>query len=215
LGDHVHIDPDQIKDQLPEYRAAVKNGYRAAAKIAHAESAHIAERIRAESMRRGLNVLVDGTGADLDSFLPKLKQLRDHGYKVTLLMPYVPETMAVKRAIHRAQTTGRWVPEQIIRWAARTTPANFVKAAEMAHVAHLYDNTRAAPRLIYAKQGDSHRVLAPEMAHHFPGLSATLQKAEGEDPYLSLLLEAMQREMTAPAKFSLKERRVFEDVLPD
>ena len=125
--DAVLIDPDEIKGLLPEYGEMVERGERYAASAVHEESSALAKRLQVEAMRRGLNVIVDGTGdsqvdADDPESAGKLRKKVEafhgaqgdatpEGYDVSMFYVNAPTEIALVRATTRAMREGRWVPK--------------------------------------------------------------------------------------------------------
>lgn len=112
----VTLNPDDVKDRLPEFKKMVEAGEAGAASLVHRESSRLAGEIKALSTELGLNLVVDGTGNhNVDSFNNELDNIVTRGYKADLLAVDVPTDMAVVRAASRAAESGRWVPEAVIR----------------------------------------------------------------------------------------------------
>lgn len=116
---YVHIDPDAVKQKLPEYQAQVpEHGGRtfvgAAAQV-HEESSHVAKQIRDQAIAAGHHLIIDGTGGNADSFVKLIDHLKDKGYDVHVHHPDLGVEEGTKRALGRAERSGRHVPEPFIR----------------------------------------------------------------------------------------------------
>lgn len=123
----VHIDPDKIKDLLPEYQElrAAKDRY--AASAVHQESGDIATRLMFEAMEQGFHVVIDGTGdSDPGSFTKQLQVARDRHYTVDVIYVNAPTDTAVSYAIKRAEEQGRFVPIPVVREQHTKVSRNFV-----------------------------------------------------------------------------------------
>ena len=124
----VHVDPDEVKGKLPEYQAQVpKEGgktFVGAAAQVHEESSHVAKQIRDRAIEGGHNVVIDGTGGNADKFIQMIEHLKSKGYDVQVHHPHLDVDEGVKRALARAERSGRHVPEPFIR----ETYANIEKA---------------------------------------------------------------------------------------
>lgn len=140
----VKVDPDAIKERLPEYQKAVadrSNTFRGAAFMAHEESSDIAKTILARAVANGNHVIVDGTGSNADAFLKKMDTLKAAGYHVHVAMPHLEEEAGIARMKDRADKSGRMVPEKFARAAYNTIPRNFERIARKADSFALYDNS--------------------------------------------------------------------------
>jgi predicted ABC-type ATPase len=112
----VVIDADAVKQQLPDYTTLTKEGDRYAAAAVHEESSFIAQRLREQAVRRGIDLVVDTVGGGRPGvFAGKLRELHDAGYHVTVLFVDAPVAAAIQRAADRARSTGRAVPEDTLR----------------------------------------------------------------------------------------------------
>lgn len=133
------IDPDRIKDYDPVMAIGVAMGMRKAAALAHENSSRLSKEVYATAASRGFNVLLDGTGANAGKYIHQMQELRGKGYQVTLLAQHVPEEVGVKRAMDRADSTGRFVPREFIEHAYGIIPGNFERLAGVADRATLND----------------------------------------------------------------------------
>jgi chloramphenicol 3-O-phosphotransferase len=133
------VDPDRMKDYDPVMQLGVALGMRRAAALAHENSSRLSKQLYATARDQGLNVLMDGTGANADKYIGQMRELQGKGYKVTLLAQHVPEEVGVTRALKRADRTGRHVPPEFIKHAYEVIPGNFEKLARVADSATLND----------------------------------------------------------------------------
>lgn len=136
----VSVDPDGMKEKLPEYLLAVANSDRTAAARAHEESSTmIADVLKARAIEGGFNVLLDGTGKNAAKYEAMMKDLKGRGYEVRLMMPHLPLDEGVRRVAKRAHRNGRYVPEEVVEGAYRAIPRNFERLAKIADSAELRD----------------------------------------------------------------------------
>jgi predicted ABC-type ATPase len=107
----VHVDPDRIKLGIPEYQELRAAGDHYAATAVHQESGDVAARLAWEADDLGLNAVLDGTGnSDPGEFVRELERKRAKGYDVSVLYATTSTDEAVRRAVERADETGRYVP---------------------------------------------------------------------------------------------------------
>lgn len=168
--DFVHVDPDDIKGKLPEYREAVKQKYKGAASMAHEESSTLGKRVLKEAIDGGYNVVLDGTGANGEKYAKQVQGLKDKGYFVHLMMPDQDMATAVRDAGGRAERTGRYVPNEFIAKAYDAIPGNFHKIAKLADSAQLFDRRRNG-KMVWEKTPDGAvQDHDPEFVSKYPGL---------------------------------------------
>ena len=122
----VWIDPDRVKDALPEARALVAADPAGAGTRAHKESVLIAEIAEAEALARGKSVLVDGSLRDAEWYAKKFVRLRaDHPrYRFAIVHVTAAPAAVYARAAARARATGRTVPRDVLDDALARVPAS-------------------------------------------------------------------------------------------
>jgi predicted ABC-type ATPase len=137
---YVKVDPDEVKDRLPEFALAVANSDKLAAARAHEESSTaIAEKIKDRAIEGGYNVMLDGTGKNGKKYLAMVQRLKERGYEVRVIMPHISVAEGVMAAEKRAHRSGRFVPLDFIRQAYEVIPHNFEQVARLADSAVLAD----------------------------------------------------------------------------
>ena len=114
---HVYINPDDIKEMLPEYKALKDRGRSdVAAAAAHEESSDLAKLMTGMAIQGNYPIVVDGTGnSAVGKFGKKLQAAADKGYNVEARYAHVPVDEALRREQLRAQRTGRKVAESLLR----------------------------------------------------------------------------------------------------
>lgn len=156
FSDFVNVNPDDVKEQLPEYNKGLnlgsKEGKPISAKdtalMVHDESSDVAGEVHRRAVKQGLNLVIDGTGKDAPKHIARINKLKEQGYHVMLLMPTIPTDMAVGRSRDRAARSGRYVPDgppppgspDIIRPAHSAVTKNFEKVARSADEFSLWDS---------------------------------------------------------------------------
>jgi predicted ABC-type ATPase/predicted double-glycine peptidase len=144
----VKVDPDAIKERLPEFREATGldhtgNGPRTAARdaayMAHEESSFIAKRIRDQAITEHKNVVIDGTGAKVEKFVDLIKTMKSKGYQVKVFYPDLDVEEGLTRANDRAQKSGRMVPEPVVRDIYSKIATNFQRIVKEADEFAMFD----------------------------------------------------------------------------
>lgn len=160
LSNFVHVDPDEVKAKLPEYKESVPKNpgdgptFRGAAAQVHEESSALAKRIRNEAIDSGHHVIVDGTGGSPDSFKALMKKLEDNGYDVHVHYPHLDADTGVKRASARAERSGRDVPERFIRKTYENIAGALPEIKTAAPNFHTYDaKTKGHPKVSTHQRG--------------------------------------------------------------
>lgn len=153
----VEIDPDAIKEQLPEYKQIIaKRDSRAAATV-HEESSAVAKQLLAAAMKKRADIVFDRTMSDRITAPAEIQALKDDGYMVKLRGVTVAPESAISRAVTRAQKRFRYVPLPALLKAHKGFAQIFERLAGMADDAVLYDNevpAGTAPRILATKGRD-------------------------------------------------------------
>lgn len=178
-ADLVNVNPDDVKKQLPEYQKLTaglgtdpKSGKPKsavdAAFLTHVESSEVSKQVLASAVENRQNVMLDGTGKNLKTFLPKIQKLKDAGYHVMLVMPHITAMDAQQRAINRAEHKGRYVPPEIVDRAHALISGNFRKVAAQTDEFVLFDNNKPPPRpVLSGARGQSDTVHDPQYMQEF------------------------------------------------
>lgn len=135
----ITVDSDELKKALKEYRTKVAAGDAEAAAFAHEESSFLAKRAVREGLEDGFDTTLDGTGdGGIAKLTKKVQQARDKGYQVTADYVTIDTDEAVRRALTRAEKSGRLIGEGTIRGIHRQVSRDFRDAIER----NLFDEVR-------------------------------------------------------------------------
>jgi predicted ABC-type ATPase len=121
------VNPDHVKEQLPEYQHLKDMGHSdiAAAKM-HEESSHIAAEIAKAAMKGRRHMIVDGVGnSGSRKFVGKLEAAKAAGHRVTVRYAHTPLDVALKRDAARAEKTGRDVPDDVLEHAHKEVATRY------------------------------------------------------------------------------------------
>lgn len=103
LHSFVTVDPDKIRQQLPEWSDLVAMDAENAGHRTHKEAGLIAELVVEAALERGYNVLVDGTLQDskwYQSFFHKLRQSHQN-IRIAILHVTAPPESVMRNAMVR------------------------------------------------------------------------------------------------------------------
>lgn len=150
--DHMHLDPDEIKAQLPEFQQSALSDPEANLRV-YKEAWAIAQHAMADAQKKGLNVVVDGiTDTSAEEVKARVKSFTDAGYvKPEIHYVSIPTDVAIQRAKDRAAngktpSDRRMIPDVIMRAVHRdvssTIPGVMASAKEMGATVHVHDNNQ-------------------------------------------------------------------------
>jgi predicted ABC-type ATPase len=141
-GSSVYVDPDAIKQLLPEVKQALAAGDEQWATLSHEESSYLAKRVQAAGFERGQNITLDGTGdGSLKSATGKLETAERYGYQTRGVYVTIPTEEALVRAEKRAITSGRKVLSSVITGTHESVSEIYPQIAERFGSTVLIDNT--------------------------------------------------------------------------
>lgn len=101
----LHLDPDEIRELIPEHRGWKVNPMVEAAALTHGESMHLVSEGVKDAISNNLDVVHDTTGRD---FRDVLTDLDAAGYEKVAHYATGDLAQAIAQADERARATGRW-----------------------------------------------------------------------------------------------------------
>ncbi|RLA60843.1 MAG: hypothetical protein DRQ88_12680 [Epsilonproteobacteria bacterium] len=120
-GNFVTIDPDRIKNSLPEFKEQINLRKKLSAEIkagaagyVHKESGYLAEIIQEIAFKKKLNIIIDGSLKDLGWNRMLMKKFKATGYKIEIIYVNASSQIIMKRVKERAQKTGRDIPQDMV-----------------------------------------------------------------------------------------------------
>jgi hypothetical protein len=124
LLDYVKIDPDQIKEMLPEYQMLKVTDPSIAGSQCHQESGYIQELILERALKMGKNVVLDGSMRDWQWYLKEIERIQATypTYVLDIVLVQASEETVMSRARERGKMTGRVIPPALLRDCIRQVP---------------------------------------------------------------------------------------------
>jgi predicted ABC-type ATPase len=148
----VMVDPDGIKEKLPEYQEGTKASARNSAVMVHNESSDLAKDLRKRAIDQGKHVVIDGTMKDPMKYGKLIQQLKDKGYKVNVFFVDIDIDQAIHFAGKRAEKTGRWVPPELMREIYPAARKSFLQLKDHADDFKVFDRRKGTPDLVWDKE---------------------------------------------------------------
>lgn len=205
----VHVGPDDVKEMLPEYQEAVSARAKNAANMVQQESTVVAHGILEESKKRQCNIIYDGTGQVKSSYVEMIDGLKKAGYTVQVVMVHNRVDEALKRTKRRAEETGRFVPDDVVKGVYQSVPKNFAEIAAEADMADLYDNTGKAPVHVWSKSGGEATILDEDAHERF------LDEVGQDKLDLASEEERRQQQKAEPGRLKGLDPALFRSTVPD
>lgn len=208
--DFVDVNPDKVKEELPEFQQGISLGThdgkpvaaKDAAAAVHEESSDVAKELRKRSIAERKNMIIDRSGDDVKKMHDIIRELKAQGYHVRLVMAHVPYEMAQKRAVSRANKEGRYVLEHVLARSHHVVPGNFEPIAKEADDFMLFDTgTGGAPRPVWTgAMGGQHKVHDPTYVNEFKRIGQERHAIAKEKGWMKSLAESTLRKAMAERK---------------
>lgn len=183
----VVCDVDSVRDFIPEYQVAVQNRARDAAFLAHHEARDVMQQIRTQAIEDRKNVVLDGTGQHLASYVDMIRRLNKLGYHVQLVMIDTDPEVAWSRQQLRAEQTGRAIERASFDKIYSVVPFNFIPVSNEVSDFEMWDTRGEKPRLVWEKQNGNEMVHDPAFVE---GLKAKTGQAAVKAEWRDVLAHA-------------------------
>jgi predicted kinase len=124
LNAFVIVDPDEVRQQFPEYSLYVSQNPARAGEMTRKEAGYIVEVLTLAALQAGKNVLVDGSLRDHEWYSEYFDKLRENypTLKIMILHVDAPRDAVFARAESRGKITGRIVPRETLELSLQQVP---------------------------------------------------------------------------------------------
>jgi len=124
LKSFVSVDPDEIRRKLPEFSMYIEKDPLSAGENTRKEAGMLAEILTEEALKRGNNVLVDGSLKDAEWYKTYFEVLRKKYPRLKLGIIHVtaPLKDVIVRVQRRAKETGRMIPMDVLFQSMEQVP---------------------------------------------------------------------------------------------
>ncbi len=157
----VRLDPDDVKNRLPEFAMITKLRDPRAARVVHEESSAITRQAFTEALEGGVDIILDSVLADVGKGITRIEDAHACGYRVRLIGTSADVETAMDRVLARGEQTGRHVPPDQVLAAHRGFALAFPEYAKRVDSAVLFD-TNGDHRIIATKNhGGELEILDP------------------------------------------------------
>lgn len=154
-----HIDCDEIKKFLPEYKEMVESENEElmenAAAYVHDESSDIADALLKICIERKLHFLYDGTMKNTKKYEKIITKLKKASYIIRGVIVDVPLDVAFERAEIRFKADGRKVPEEDIIASHESVAMTFSMISKYFDTYVMFDNTNDPVPFVIKDSKDS------------------------------------------------------------
>lgn len=129
----VNVDPDAIRQFLPEFHVYLQMVPDKAGELTRKEAGYIAEILTLAALLKGKNVLVDGSLRDCEWYKFYFARLRDEfpALRIAILHVTAPKEAVIQRAEDRSLITGRIIPRKLLLETMEQVPTSVEKLAPL------------------------------------------------------------------------------------
>lgn len=170
-SDIIIIDPDMIKEYIPEYQkyadSSMPKEVEEAAAHVHDESTHIANRLLEHCVKHSYDFVYDGTMKNLQKYTNLIRFLKENRYKVKALYADIPVEEAIRREEVRFKNDNRKVPDSVILESHEKAPSTFLSLLAEFDSYVIYDNTGEYPEMIAMFDNGNLEVFSEEKLRTF------------------------------------------------
>ena len=144
LQDYLWIDPDQLKDELPEMKIYVKLDPKRAGTKLHKESGFIQEIILSEALKQNKNIIVDGSLTSLIRHKMFFESIhRDYPHYTIEIIYVIADLEKIQARIQRrGDATGRFVPMEKVEQAFHQIPKTVEALTPLVSRVIIIDNNK-------------------------------------------------------------------------
>lgn len=140
------IDPDKLKNELPEMPGYLQADPTTAATKVHRESTQMADVLLEHTLLQKTPILVDGSLRDFDYYRDLFQRIKkDFGYRIAIILVTAEPSTIHDRASQRAIKTGRAVPEELINKSIQQVPESVAKLSPYADAVFEIANNDDSP----------------------------------------------------------------------
>jgi predicted ABC-type ATPase len=123
----IRVDPDAVREQLPEYDQLVRQGRRDVVERTRDRVNQIADSLLEHAIHDQKSFVFDTSGRDAKWYQGFMRYLKRKGYEVTIVMIYTEAMIARERADERAEINKRHVDEDFFNETHSLVPGYFLE----------------------------------------------------------------------------------------
>lgn len=171
---YVTADPDDIRSHFPEYHLFAVNNPKLAGDLTHREAGYITEIVSAAALKRGFNVMVDGSLRDWEWYQGYFDSLKKDYAKLRIAILHItaPRETVFERAKKRGKLTGRVVPIETLELCMKQVPISVSKLSPKVDFFCELDNSPLLSEVEVRTEGvtwESFKANWVQSVHNVPG----------------------------------------------
>lgn len=153
LDNFLKIDPDMLKQELPEMPGYLRQDKESAATKLHRESTQMSDVLFEYALLNEIPLLVDGSLRDVDYYQTLLDRIREKHpqYRIAIIHVIADPALIHERAEERAKRTGRAVPKDLLNESIEQVPRSVEILSKKVDALHVISNNEGSPMKLESK----------------------------------------------------------------
>ena len=200
----LRIDPDAVRENLPEYPALMHSGVDVVAQTSE-QTNQLTDAMLEKAIREGAGFVFDASGRDREWYLWLIRRLMQSGFETTVILAYCRPQVARRRCDQRAAHNGRRVSAGYFELTHTSIPGHFLHYAQAADRFLLVRTDTPNPACVWWRTAAGDIVLQPGFLEEFmdqaaaqsgladslPGSFAPRPTLASRDPWFEGLCQRM------------------------
>lgn len=147
LGSFLKVDPDMLKQELPEMPGYLRQDKESAATKLHRESTQMADILFEYALLNEIPLLVDGSLRDVDYYQTLFDRIREKHpqYRIAIIHVIADGALIHQRAKEREKLTGRAVPKDLLNASIEQVPRSVEILSKKVDALHVISNNEGSP----------------------------------------------------------------------
>jgi hypothetical protein len=147
LDNFLKIDPDMLKQELPEMPGYLRQDKESAATKLHRESTQMSDVLFEHALLNEIPLFVDGSLRDVDYYQTLFDRIREiHSqYRIAIIHVVADRDVIHERAKERAKRTGRVVPKDLLNESIEQVPRSVEILSKKVDALHVISNNEGSP----------------------------------------------------------------------
>jgi hypothetical protein len=147
LDSFLKIDPDLLKQELPELSGYLRQDKQSAATKVHRESTQMSDVLFEYALLNEIPLLVDGSLRDVNYYQTLFDRIREKHpqYRIAIIHVIADRDLIHERAKERAKRTGRTVPKDLLNESIEQVPRSVEILSKKVDALHVISNNDGSP----------------------------------------------------------------------
>ena len=220
LPSYVQIDPDKLKQELPELAGYIQTDPATASTKLHPESSQMADILLEHALQSERPILIDGSLRDVAYYTTFFQRIRrDYpSYRLAILHVTADAARVRQRAEQRARHTGRVVPPALLQASIEQVPRSVDALAPYTDAVHVVANNETLEwEKSVLRDGSTGEIIEtieqPGSWERLPALFGVEEPSRSNDAHM-VVAPTMEETFACPRSHAVA-RRLWQSAYPN